>query len=341
MADFISTASRLGVVNGAAPATPEDANKLFMKQYAGEVLTSFNAATVALDRAMIRTINSGKSAQFPVMGKTAAGYHTPGARLEVGKMKHAERVITIDDLLTSSLFIYQLDEAKNHYDVRSEYSKQQGIALANTADKQILQVALNAARTAQGTIPNTDGLGTDGGSIITPGSNGLATGADFLFNPDDIARAIKTAARIMDEKNVPEEDRVCFLRPAQYWALVESNLAINRDFNPEGNGSVRSGKVFEIAGIEIIKTNHLPNSAVDAPSAAEADLSKYAGDFTNTAGLVMHKSAVGTVKLMDLALESEYLIEYQGTLMVAKYAMGHDILRPESAVEISAAAPAP
>jgi hypothetical protein len=38
---------------------------------------------------------------------------------------------------------------------------------------------------------------------------------------------------------------------------------------------------------------------------------------------------------MDLALESEYLITHQGTLMVAKYAVGHDSLRPEGAVEIA------
>ena len=37
---------------------------------------------------------------------------------------------------------------------------------------------------------------------------------------------------------------------------------------------------------------------------------------------------------MDLAVESEYDIRRQGTLMVAKYAMGHGVLRPESAVEL-------
>ena len=37
---------------------------------------------------------------------------------------------------------------------------------------------------------------------------------------------------------------------------------------------------------------------------------------------------------MDLAIESEYDIRRQGTLMVAKYALGSSVLRPESAVEI-------
>ena len=42
-------------------------------------------------------------------------------------------------------------------------------------------------------------------------------------------------------------------------------------------------------------------------------------------------------QLMDLAVESEYDIRRQGTLMVAKYAMGHGVLRPEAAVGIKEA----
>ena len=49
------------------------------------------------------------------------------------------------------------------------------------------------------------------------------------------------------------------------------------------------------------------------------------------------KEAIGTVKLLDLATESEYQIERQGTLFVAKYAMGHGVLRPECAVAVKPA----
>jgi hypothetical protein len=44
----------------------------------------------------------------------------------------------------------------------------------------------------------------------------------------------------------------------------------------------------------------------------------------------MHKSAVATVKLLDLGMEAAYDIRRQGTLMVAKYAVGHGSLRPEA-----------
>jgi len=42
------------------------------------------------------------------------------------------------------------------------------------------------------------------------------------------------------------------------------------------------------------------------------------------------------VKLLDLAVETDYMVNRQGTLIVSKYAMGHNILRPAMAVALTA-----
>ena len=89
------------------------------------------------------------------------------------------------------------------------------------------------------------------------------------------------------------------------------------------------GQVWELAGIEILKSNNVPSTDINT------GITKYLGDFSKTKGVVWHPQAAGTVKLMALALESAYLITHQGTLMVAKYAVGHDSLRTEGAVEIT------
>ena len=47
--------------------------------------------------------------------------------------------------------------------------------------------------------------------------------------------------------------------------------------------------------------------------------------------LTTFNAGTATVKLLDLSVESEYKIEVQGTLLLGKYIMGHDILRPECA----------
>ena len=51
----------------------EDA--LFLKVFAGEVLTSFDRASVTAGAETVRSISNGKSATFPVMGRVDAAYH--------------------------------------------------------------------------------------------------------------------------------------------------------------------------------------------------------------------------------------------------------------------------
>ena len=313
-----ATVSNLGQIEGAGLT-----DELFLKVFSGEVMTIFEAENKTKGRVMSRSISSGKSAQFPVMGRASAYYHTPGNEILGGSIKHYEKVITIDDLLISPVFIAEIDEAKNHYDVRGHYSTEVGRVLAQTWDKHALQVGVLAART---TVGNINGE-SPAGSVITEAASG-----DYL-NPDKLAAAFYVAAQKLDEKNVPESDRTAYLPPAQYYALVQSDKVINRDFTA-GNGDYAKGKVFEVAGIEIVKTNNLPTTNVTTGVAAGTG-TKYKGDFTSTAGLIMHKSAIGTVQLMDLSTRMDYDPRRLGTQVVSKYAVGHGVLRPEASIELA------
>lgn len=311
--------SDLGQINNTGTA-----DALFLKQFSGEVLASFEQATVTMDKHMIRTISSGKSAQFPVMGRSSADYHTPGTEITGTDLNHAEKIITIDDLLLSSHFIANIQEAKNHYDVRSVYSAEMGRALAFQMDKHILQQMVNAAAATA----NVADTGYAAGTIITSANSGTAAA--------DLITAIYDAAEALDDAYVPSEGRFCYLKPAQYYLLANGSNAINMDFS--GRGSIADGTVPQLAGINLIKTPHLPTAnvtgtGVDAGGAG----ARHVASAANTTAIVSHTSAVGTVKLMDLAVEQEYDIRRQGTLMVAKYAVGHGVLRPEAAVQIQSA----
>ena len=324
-----ATVSRLGAINNDTGTNAKD-NALFLKLFAGEVLTTFAQTTVMMGKHQVRTISSGKSAQFPATGVVGAAYHTPGTEIIGTVVNHNEVIITIDDLLIAHTFIANIDEAKNHYDVRSIYSREIGMALANQMDRHILQTLVLAART---TTPNV----ANGpiGSIIYENDPLAPTAADFEANGEHLAEAVFIAAQKLDEKDVPENDRYAIVRPAQYYAMVRNTKVLNRDWG--GSGTYAEGEVLKVAGINIVKCNHLPNGVVANGSVGAGTSNKYAGDFTNCVGMVFHKSAVGTVKLLDLGMESDYDIRRQGTLMVAKYAVGHGVLRPESAIEIRAA----
>ncbi|MDA9061835.1 phage capsid protein [Planktomarina temperata] len=315
------TASRLGAANGAA-ANFDQTNALFLKVFSGEVLTAFDENNVMKDLHVSRTISSGKSAQFPVTGKANAAYHTPGTPLlGTQTVNHNEVVVNIDDVLIADTFIADIDEAKNHYDVRAEYSRLLGMALAKQFDVRLLQLAVLAARSSA-TV-----TGGNGGSAITD--------ADAKTNGASLAASIFEAAKIMDEKDVPENERVAIVKPAQYYNLVQTTDVINRDWG--GSGVYADGTVLRVAGVQIVKSNNVPSTNV---AAVTGENNTYHGNFSTTAAVVMQKQALGTVKLMDLAVEQtsgDFNIQYQGTLMAAKYAMGHGILRPECAVEIKTA----
>lgn len=339
MANGNTSPSRLGQVNAAG-----DANALFLKVFSGEILTTFEEQNVMKDLHMVRTIQSGKSAQFPATGIATAGYHTAGENIAdsgngyLSAIKHAERVISIDDVLISSTFIANIDELKNHYDVRSIYAKELGKALAKRFDVATMKTLAAAARDTA-TVS-----GGQAGSQLT----GLFAGANATAA--ELIDALYGVAETLDGKDVTDEGRFAILSPADYYTLITADnsaisLAANRDAG--GVGNIATGTIAQVAGIKLVKSNHLSTIAVDNSAVTSGDGSSavkndvfgangagYNGDLSATRILAGTKEAIGTVKLLDLATESEYQIERQGTLFVAKYAMGHGVLRPECAVEV-------
>jgi hypothetical protein len=308
--------SRAGQLNGSAA----DSDAVFLKQFSGEVVTAFDETNVFAERSLVRNITHGKSAQFPATWKAVARYHTPGTLITGQAMLTGERTILIDDLLISDVGIASIDEAKAHFDFRSPYTKQLGAALARSWDKNVAQVGVLAARAAA-TV-----TGANGGSVINAGAT-VRTDMSLMLV------ALSGAAQALDEKDVPATERYAFIKPAVYHALLRSTEGKNLldvTLGNTGNGSQSDGKIYSVFGLTLVKTNNLPSSVINTGPTA------YQGTFTNTAALVMHKDAVGTVKLLDLATEMEWLIQYQTNLILAKYAIGHGILRPECAVEIAA-----
>ena len=321
----VTAVSRSGQINQTG-----DKRAIFLKQFSGEVLTSFEEKNIAMPLHRVRTISNGKSAQFPSIGTIGADYHTAGQTILGDKVSHNEVTVTVDDLLVSSAFVPRIDEAMQHYEVRSTYSAEMGNALANAADKNIFATIYKASQTTSGGDLAGYWNGTDG-TISGIG----ATGQNFVD-------AMITALQQFDEADVTGEKYVV-VTPATYYALFGSstgemtNAAMNRDLG--GNGSVALGAAPTIMGCKVLMSNHLPTAAQSSPvnsvneNGGATDYSDFNADLK---GLIFTKDAAATVKLLDLGVESEYQIERQGTLMVAKYAMGHNVLRGKSAIAITA-----
>jgi hypothetical protein len=348
MANGDTSPSRVGQINSAG-----DVDALFLKKFSGEILQTFEEANIFKPLHTVRTIENGKSAQFPVTGIASADYHTPGENIAdsgnsyLSDIKKAEQIITIDKMLLASTFLSNIDDVKNHYDIRSVYANELGKALALRFDTAIAKVFIAAARssaviTGGKTGGQLDVANNDFSAGDVAGTPAAVTGAELIT-------ALFTAAQKLDENDVPGDGRFAVLRPSEYYKLITggsgavaiNTSAANKDVG--GSGSLASGSIAQVAGINIFKSTHIPSTDLSAVSTGDGSSANdvfggsgvgYNGDFRNSLGIVGHSAAVGTVKLLDLATESEYQIERQGTLFVAKYAMGHGILRPECAIEL-------
>src|SRR6056300_2114170 len=153
MANGNTSPSRVGLIEGGS-----DNDALFLKKFSGEILQTFEESNIFKALHTIRTIESGKSAQFPVTGIASANYHTPGESIAsngltgaggyLSDIKKAEQIITIDKMLLASTFLSNIDDVKNHYDIRSVYANELGKALAVRFDTAIAKVFIASARSA-------------------------------------------------------------------------------------------------------------------------------------------------------------------------------------------------
>lgn len=305
-----------------------DRRALFLKIFAGEVLTAFARTTVMMDKHIVRTINYGKSASFPVMGRTHAKYLEPGNNLDDQrkKMEHTEKIIEIDGLLTADCLITDIDEAMNHYDVRSEYSRQLGEALAQAADCAVINELANLAakKTAgmQENIPENSTLENPGTGKAYEFVTGMDEAQSAAYG-NKLLEGLIAARAAFTRNYVPQADRYFLTTPEGYSAILRALMPDAANYAALFDPS--SGRLMNVAGFQIIEVPHFINDGVDNKHKLKSQLTTAV-----LQGIVFHRSAVGTVKLRDLAMEQARRAEYQADQIIAKYAMGHGGLRPEA-----------
>ena len=350
-----------------------DARALYLKLFSGEMFKGFQHNAIARDLVMKRTLTNGKSLQFIYTGHTKAEYHTPGNSIlgnTDGAPPVAEKTITVDDLLISSAFVYELDETLAHYELRGEISKKIGYALAQKYDRLVFRAIARGARAAS---PITkSGFVEPGGTQIRVGTNNQASDA---YSSSALINAFYDAAAALDEKGVSTDGRVGVLNPRQYYELIQavgSNGLVNRD--TQGTALQSGNGIIEIAGIKIYKSMNIPffgnygtkasmnpRSSNDnagsfvgpsmedmeqaansgTPAGGQKTVNNYgtASKFAKSCGLIFQKEAAGVVEAIGPQVQvtsGDISVVYQGDVILGRLAMGADFLNPAAAIELVA-----
>lgn len=303
-----------------------DALQGFLKVFSGEIITAFERASKSMNNHIVRTISSGKSASFPVFGRANAHYLQPGQSLDDVReaIPHNEKIIGIDGLLTSDQLVTDVYEAMSHFDVRQEYAKQMGESLAVSADGAII------AELAKLAVSNTENITGLGKGIVL--ARTLAAGDIGVTEAEGkmLVQMLLELKAKFSEQYVPADDRFVYMKPEGVAALINSWTAINRDFGAVG--TIVDGNITKLAGFTIIEVPHLTIGGADGTHVLSSGTAHdFPEDYKDKCVFVAgHRTAVGTVKLKDLQLETARRIELQSTHLVAKYQMGHGGLRPEA-----------
>ena len=367
-----STGNNTSLTRQGQSNSTGDARALYLKLFSGEMFKGFEHNAIARDLVMKRTLKNGKSLQFIYTGHTTAEFHVPGRSIlgnSDGAPPVAEKTITVDDLLISSAFVYELDETLAHYELRGEISKKIGYALAQKYDRLVFRAIARGARAAS---PITKSNFVEpGGTQIRVGTNNSAADA---YVSASLINAFYDAAAALDEKGVSTEGRVGVLNPRQYYELIQavgSNGLVNRD--EQGDSLQKGNGIIEIAGIKIYKSMNIPffskygakfgsASATNPGVTSPGNLGNFVGEvvedaandvtginneygeeteFANSCGIIGQRESAGVVEAIGPQVQvtkGDVSVIYQGDVILGRLALGADYVNPAACVELIAGA---
>lgn len=305
-----------------------DTRALMLDLFGGEVLTAFETATVMRDKHQVKALSKGRSFKFPAIWKAGGGYHTPGTEITGRQIAHTEITVEPDDKLISDVFISDIDELLNHYDVRAPYTKELGEFLARRFDANVIRTIILAAR---------------GGALFTGDTGGTGIqDANFATDGQALLDGISLAKQAMEEKDVPVYAHPvhALFKPAQWYLMARTDRNLNKDYG--GQGSLTSMRLTTVDDIAVHKSNIASevfgqdNTVAPYTTAGDEDFlpASYRAKFGTTAGIVWTPMAACTALVQDVGFQIDPQPRKQGDLLIARLMVGTRKLRTKCAVEL-------
>lgn len=309
--------SNNGTGTGSLPTASADRD-LFAKKFSTDVMRYFMDTNIMKALITNRTIDSGKSESFPVVGNaTAVDIANDGAELAVQNLKATEREIAIGDLTVAHAWITDLDKAMAHYDSQSAQAESIGRALAKKVDIDVLAKVIEAGAIVDSTTAVAAGLKAFDDDIYTKViKNDLRDGAS-------VYAAAVLAVTEKSEKDTVGDDVFVF-RPSQYFMLL--NNPAQTGLTWVNDPYAQSGKVPMLLGKRVFFSPHFP--ALAGATIAENEVG----------GVLFSKEAVGCLELMSVSTRIDYIPQRLSNLVVGKMAVGYGVLNHGCAINLTQAA---
>ena len=253
----------------------------FIEQWNDEAMDEFRQMkSLVYDTVSIRQ-KRGKSLHVPVWEQTEADFgRARNQQLNISAQNSYE-VEIVPEMIYKMFLIDDFDQAKTDYDYRRDLSRQAAAAVWRGFDDRVIG-ALNEA-----TNPTT-----------------LPTANTFLYS------GAEAMSKFLDQQEVFESERYGLISSGAKQNLRNDTVYINNFHAP--NDVVQKGMLTDVAGLDLVTTQRLPNGAAGA---AQRRI------------FVFHKMAVMAHINLPFRLNIDWENTYQSWSVVATMGMDARIIQ--------------
>ena len=270
------------------------------KLWSDEILAEYEKSLVMkpLVKSLKMAGKKGDTINIPMPLRGSANQKVTETQVTLVADTSENKQIVVDQHWEYSRLIEDITSVQALASMRKFYTQDAGYALATKVDSDLIATAITHFASI--------GHSTDTG-LVVPAVAGSA--GDFSD------QAFRDAIQILDDNNVPMDNRKLVIPPAARNHIMGIDRYVSSDF-VNGRGVV-NGKIGELYGVDVYVSTNLPdNGSNEKPC------------------LLFHTDALVIAEQMAVRTQTQYKQEYLADLMTADTLYGEDVYRKDSGVVI-------
>lgn len=217
-----------------------------------EVFYKENVAMMIADLSFKAQMSRGDVLNRPYRSARTIQSYTRGTAITIDDLTDTNEQLTINREFATGFYLDNFDKIQSNYDTAASYGRDDGEALSNQVDAEVL----GEYASALSTVDDGDIGGTSGNGIVLTTSNVLAV--------------VGAAKRKLKKQNIPMTDLIGVISPEFEEILIQ--YGAGRDTNM-GDTANDNGFFTKFYGFKLYNSNQLAGTAVLAlatqPTAAD------------------------------------------------------------------------
>ena len=316
----MATQTYPGTVGGGSIVNKTAAATFIPEIWSDEVIAAYqkNLKMSPLVKKISMSGKKGDTIHVPKPIRGAASAKVADTAVNIQANVETELQIAIDRHFEYSRFIEDIVEVQALNSLRQFYTEDAGYQLALKVDTDLMNAGTGFGN---GTLDLAAPSGADwvnSNSLYFNAAAGLAAFATSTVASGDNFTDVgfREAIKILDDANVPMEDRCLIIPPAARKTVMGIDRYVSSDFRDDR--TVKSGLIGNIYGVDVYVSSNCPTLE------------------SNVRGcLFFHKDAIVHAEQMSARSQTQYKQEYLSTLYTADTLYGVQVYRPEAGLVLA------